>query len=119
MFKKIIFIIIFILSPIISLIGLTPLTMIPSIILSLIINREECLNRTSSMRLCGLDDMFLYIFIFNVFGGLMLTLLAFLNINNHWKIDKKIIYSILLSLYFFSITSVFTYYFIVIPGYFQ
>ncbi len=99
MLKKILIVIPIIVSPFVSLLALTPLSIIPAYVLSMVASANQCGN-IQGESLCGLLEMVNYILIINMLLGFFVTLTAMLLINHKWPIRKKMTNSFWLFLYF-------------------
>jgi uncharacterized protein (DUF2062 family) len=114
--KKFLVVVGFALSPFVSLVLFTPITMIPALLLSSVFTRNECAN-VQGESLCGMGIGMFIGFIFNATLGLCLTIYINWKIKNSWVQKNKINISILLSIYFILVTILFLYFSAIKPGF--
>lgn len=106
MLKRILSILLIVLSPAISLIVFTPLSMWPAIIISFWLTRKECSN-VMGESLCGMGTGILIGFIINSIIGFILITYLHPSFFQNWKKNKEVLPIVGLLLYFICVTFVF------------
>ena len=109
MIKKILQLLFFVLSPFASLLFLTPITMIPAVMVGKIVTANECGNAVGES-LCGLGTIALIVFGLNAIVGVIVVILLHLEMNKTFSYNKKVASSLVLFTYFLIVAAAFLYF---------
>jgi len=114
--KKIVVILGFALSPFVSLVLFTKITIVPAIILAHFFTKDKCANEYGES-LCGMGEGMFIGLILNAVFGLGLIMYVVWKLKNSWLQKNKVNITFLLSIYFVLVTAFILYFSFIKPGY--
>lgn len=99
MLNKIIFTLVILVSPFISLVALTPISIFPAIFIARLVTKTQC-DDIQSESLCGFGNSIFYVFIINIILGFLGVMTIMLVINDKWTSKRKVLNVLGLLVYF-------------------